>query len=210
MNSQRERLPVKGIESPEDLLARLDGESAKREALLALVQAEAVREDDGDSLVVLKPLVVCANGAVHEGQDEALKGDDGVVHGDGLEGALPLLLADGNLLEVRELAREGGDAEDKIQLGKLVVVLDLVRVGDELLVDAQEGRLVEYGEQRRPLLEVDVDAAVREEPGRDPHGRRRGIGGEGIAALDVKERLWVEVGARLSTLLQSPLEGLCG
>jgi len=49
-----------------------------------------------------------------------------------------------------------------------VVAFDLLRIGDELLVDMEECGLVEDGEQRRPLLEVNVDTAVREETRRKP------------------------------------------
>ena len=167
-------------------------------------------EADGDGLVVLHALVVGAHGAVDEGEDQALQRVHGVVHEDGLERAVPLLLAHGDLLQVGLLARQGGDAEHQVQLSQLVVVLHLVGIGHELFVDAQEVGLVHYGEQRRPLLEVDVDAPVREQPGRDPHGLRRLFGKQWIAALDVQERLRVEIRARLAILLDLALERLCG
>ena len=88
-----------------------------------------------------------------------------------------------------------------------MVALDLFRVRDEFLVDAKERGLVENGKQRRPFLEVDVDASVREQPRGYPHGGSRWLGCERIAPLDVQERLWIKVGAGLAILLHLSFEG---
>lgn len=48
-----------------------------------------------------------------------------------------------------------------------MVALDLLGVGNKFLVDMEESGLVKDGEERRPLLEVNVDAAIREQARRD-------------------------------------------
>lgn len=159
---------------------------------------------------MLQPLVVCPYGAVHKGQDETLKSSHGILHQDGIDGALPLTFTKSELLHVGGLARESGDGKDQVDLGNLVIALHLLRIRDELLVDAEESGFVENRKKRRPLLEVDVDASVRKEARWHPHGRvsDNGMFCQRRAALDVKESFWVEVGAGFPAFLQSPLERL--
>ncbi len=76
---RRGNLPVNGVQGPEDLFPRLQSEGAKREALLALVEAEPLRQADGNSLVVLQAAVVGGKGAVEQGEDQALQGAHGVL-----------------------------------------------------------------------------------------------------------------------------------
>jgi hypothetical protein len=70
-------------------------------------------------------------------------------------------------------------------LCEFVVALDLLGVGDKFLVDMEESGLVEDGEERRPLLEVNVDAAIGEEARRDSEGLLRGLEVKWFAALDM-------------------------
>lgn len=207
--NNQENVPVQHVKRPKDLFPGLNCQDAEGEALLALVQSKAMRQPDGNALVVLEALVVGPDGAIHHGEEQTLQGDHGVVHEDCVQGPLPLRLAGGNLLEVGLLARQSGDAEDEVELGELVVVPNLLRVDDKLLVCSQEGRLVQHREQGRPLLEVDVDASVGEQPRRYPHALRRRLRREGEAALRVQEGLGVKLGARLAALLDLALECLC-
>jgi hypothetical protein len=121
-----------------------------------------VGKPDGDPLVMLEPLVICSDGAVHESQHEALHSGHGVIHDYPLDGSLPLQLAGGQLVGIGKLARQGRNAEYEIQLGEPMIALDLLRVGHELFVDSEKGGPMQNGEQWRPFLEVDVDALIRE------------------------------------------------
>ncbi len=90
-----------------------------------------------------------------------------------------------------------------------MVAFDLLGIGDEFLVDMEECGLVEDGEQRSPLLEVNIYTTVREEAGRKPKRLLRRFGTKGLAALDMQESLCVEVGARFAGFLNFSLERLC-
>jgi hypothetical protein len=90
-----------------------------------------------------------------------------------------------------------------------VIALDLLGIGDKLLIDVQEGGLVKDREEGSPFLEVDVDAAVREQTRRNLERLLRSLGAKGLAALDVQESLWVELSAGLASLLDLALELLC-
>lgn len=48
-----------------------------------------------------------------------------------------------------------------------MIALDLLGIGNKLLIDVQEGGLVKDREEGSPFLEVDVDAAVREQTRRN-------------------------------------------
>lgn len=198
-------IPIKHIKRPKDLLTGLDCQDTKREPFLALVESQPVRQTNSNALVVLEPLVVSPNGAVHESKQQALKRHHGIIHENRLEGPLPLLLTRRDLLEIWLFTRQRGDRKDQVQLRKLVVVLDLIRVRHKLLVDAKKSRLVEDREKGRPLLEVNIDAAVGEQPWRNPHLRRWLFLCERIAPLDVQKRFWIEIGTRLAILLHLPL-----
>ncbi len=156
---------------------------------------------------MLKPLVIGPDGAVDKRKRETLQGHHRIVHEDCLQGSLPLLFAGGDLIEVRLVAGQRGDGENQVKLRQLVIVLDLLRVGDKFLVYAKESGLVEHGEQRRPLLEVDVHASVGKQPRRYPHCLRGRFCGERVAPLNMQEGLGVELGARLAILLHLTLEG---
>jgi len=95
--------PVKHVQSPKDLFSGLNREDAKRKALLALMKSETVRQPNGNALVMLQSFVVGPDGAVHHGKQQALEGDHGVIHEDGVQRSLPLHLASRNLLKVRML-----------------------------------------------------------------------------------------------------------
>jgi hypothetical protein len=95
------RKAVESVKRPENLLTGLNREGSKGEPFLALVQAQTVRQANGNTLVVLKPLVVGTHGTVEKGKSKALEGVHGVLHENGVEGGLPLLLAIGKLREIR-------------------------------------------------------------------------------------------------------------
>lgn len=158
---------------------------------------------------MLKPLVVWANLAVCQSQDEALESLHRIVHEDSLQGPLPLLFTRSHVLKIRVLARQGGDAKYEIQLCELVIALHLVRLCDPVLIRAQKGRLMKDWEERGPFLEVDVDASVREHARRNPCEAGGLLGHQRVAALDVKESLGIELRAWLAGLLKSALERLC-
>jgi hypothetical protein len=111
-----------------------------------LVEAKSMRQADGDGFVVLKSLVIGSDCAVHQGQDQALQSDHSIVHENGIKGPLPLQLTSGDLFEIGIIGGESGNAEEEIELCELVVVFDLFRIGDELLVYFEERRLVDHGE----------------------------------------------------------------
>lgn len=102
-----------------------------------------MRKSHSNALVVLQPLVVGPDSAVHQSKDEALEGKHGVVHQDSLQRLVPLCLASGQLLKVRLLTGQAGNAKDQVKLCELVVVLDLFRIRNEFLVDTKESGLVE-------------------------------------------------------------------
>jgi hypothetical protein len=79
-----------------------------------------------------------------------------------------LLLAHGELLVVGLLRRKSCNAKNEIQLGNLVVAFDLFWVDDKLFVNTEKCRLMQNGEKRSPLLEVDIYTSVRK------HARRAG------------------------------------
>jgi hypothetical protein len=66
-----------------------------------------------------------------------------------------------------------------------MIALNLLRVGNELLIDAKESRLVKHREQRSPFLEVDVDASIGEQSRRYPHGLSGRLCRERVAPLNM-------------------------
>ena len=158
---------VKGVQRPEDLLPCLDGQGTEGEALLALVKSEAVGKSDGNTLVVLKSLVVSAHGAVEKSKGEALEGVHSVLHENGIESLAPLLLTCGKLWKIGSIRRQAGNVENQVKLSELVIALDFLGIGDELLVDSEKSGLVKNGEERSPFLKVDVDASIREQTRRN-------------------------------------------
>ena len=91
-----------------------------------------------------------------------------------------------------------------------MIALDLLGVGDKLLVNSEEGWLVKDGEERSPLLEVDVDASIREQAGRNSQRLIRGLGCQSATALNVEVGLGIEVSTGLASLLDFSLEGFYG
>lgn len=89
-----------------------------------------------------------------------------------------------------------------------MVVLDFLWVCDEFLVHTKKRRFVKNGEEGSPLLEVDIDASIREQAGRYPHGLRGRLRRQGVAPLNVEEGLRVKLGARLAILLDLAFKGL--
>ena len=173
-NSGRET--VEAVQSPEDLLPCLDSQGTEGEALLALVKSKTMRKTNRNTLVMLEALVICPHGAVEECKSEALEGVHSVLHKHGVERLAPLYLAGSKLGHVRGIRGETGNVEDEVELGELVIALDFLGIGHKLLIDAEEGRLVKNREQGSPLLEVDIDASIREQARRYPQRLVGGLG----------------------------------
>lgn len=111
------------------------------------------------------------------------------------------------LIQVRSRRRKPSEAENEVQLGNLVIALDLFGVGDKLLIDAQKCRLVKSGEQGRPFLKVYIDASVGKKTRWNSESSLGWVGREWWAALHMQESLGIEFATRLPTLLQLTLQG---
>lgn len=138
-----ENLRIKRVQCPEHLFPCLNGESAEGKSLLALMEAQTVRQANSDGFVVLKSLVVCPDCTVQYGQDETLQGEHSVLHQHRLQCIDPLLFADSHLMNIGGLGRQAGNTKDKIKLGNVVLALDLVRICHKFLIRAEDGGFVD-------------------------------------------------------------------
>lgn len=91
-----------------------------------------------------------------------------------------------------------------------MIALDLLGVGDELLVNSEKSGLVKDGEERSPFLEVDVDTSIREQTRRNSQRLIGSLSCQSATALNVEVGLGIEISAGLASLLDFPLEGFCG